>query len=204
MWADWLGVPRLTLFAVLGAVIERGEDHRRAFEVVRPDIDLPAEIERKAAAGAEYRLEADDAYPDAVPCLRTLREAGYRIAVAANQPVSTEAMVTGLGIELELVVSSDRWGIAKPDPRFFERLAWELGLAPAAIAYVGDRADNDVRPAAHAGMVAIHLVRGPWGFAHAAVARAAGASAQIRSLDELPAALSDLGQPARRRRGLPA
>ena len=32
-WADWLGIPRLTLFAVLGAVIAHGQDHR---ELPRP------------------------------------------------------------------------------------------------------------------------------------------------------------------------
>jgi FMN phosphatase YigB (HAD superfamily) len=30
-------------------------------------------------------------------------------------------------------------------------------------AYVGDRVDNDVLPAAAAGLVAIHIRRGPWG-----------------------------------------
>ena len=34
---------------------------------------------------------------------------------------------------------------------------------PAEVAYVGDRADNDVLPALAAGLVAFHLRRGPWG-----------------------------------------
>jgi FMN phosphatase YigB (HAD superfamily) len=34
---------------------------------------------------------------------------------------------------------------------------------PGAVAYVGDRIDNDVRPAAAAGMRAVWLRRGPWG-----------------------------------------
>jgi HAD superfamily hydrolase (TIGR01549 family) len=193
LWADWLGVPRFTLFGVLGGVVERGEDHRRAFEIVRPGIDLAAEIERKAAAGLDYALGKDDVYPDAVPALEQLRGAGYRLAVAANQPVSTEAVVTGLGLELELVASSTRWGLAKPAPAFFERLAAELDLAPGQIAYVGDRVDNDVAPAAAAGMVAIHVRRGPWGHAHAARALGAGAAAQVSSLLELPAVLAALG-----------
>ena len=33
----------------------------------------------------------------------------------------------------------------------------------AEVAYVGDRVDNDVLPAAAAGLVAIHVRRGPWG-----------------------------------------
>ena len=64
---------------------------------------------------------------------------------------------------------SAAWGLHKPDPAFFARVAAELGLPPAAIAYVGDRVDNDVRPAAAAGMVAVFVRRGPWGWIHRAV-----------------------------------
>ena len=34
---------------------------------------------------------------------------------------------------------------------------------PLDVAYVGDRADNDVKPSAAAGMRAVWLRRGPWG-----------------------------------------
>ena len=37
------------------------------------------------------------------------------------------------------------------------------GPAPGAVAYVGDRIDNDVIPAVAAGMRAVWLRRGPWG-----------------------------------------
>jgi HAD superfamily hydrolase (TIGR01549 family) len=185
-------VPRFTLFGVLGGVVERDESHHRAFEIVRPGIDLDAETARKDAAGLAYRLDLEDLYPDALPALRALHAAGYRLAVAANQPVSTEDVVGGLDVPLDLIASSVGWGVAKPAPAFFERLAAELDLEPRAIAYVGDRVDNDVRPAAAAGMIAIHVVRGPWGFIKAHDARAAGAAAQIRTLAELPEALAAL------------
>ena len=191
-WADWLGVPRLTLFAILGGVVERGEDHRRAFEIARPGIDLRAEIDRQRAVGREYRLRPEDLYPDAVPALRSLAAAGYRIGVAANQPVTTEQMLEAVDVPLELIASSDRWGVAKPEPGFFARVASELGLEPGAIAYVGDRVDNDIRPAAAAGMLPIHVRRGPWGFAHADAAEAAGAMATIDSLAEVEEVLARL------------
>jgi FMN phosphatase YigB (HAD superfamily) len=55
-------------------------------------------------------------------------------------------------------------GVSKPDPGFFVA-ALELlgGPVPSDVAYVGDRIDNDVLPAAAAGMRAIWLRRGPWG-----------------------------------------
>jgi HAD superfamily hydrolase (TIGR01549 family) len=197
-WADWLGVPRLTLFAVLGAVVERGEDHRRAFEIVSPGIDLHAEVVRQHAAGREYRLGPDDLYPDALPALHALQEAGYRLGAAANQPIETEQMVAALGVELDLIASSDRWGLAKPDPAFFARIVADLGLPAEAIAYVGDRLDNDIRPAAAAGMHAIFIRRGPWGFIQSKGAAPPEASASIDSLLELPEVLAGLAERAPR------
>src|SRR5215216_1135762 len=75
-WADWLGIPRLTCFAVLGAVIERGEHHRRVFELLCPCLDLTHERAARAAAGLADRIELGDFYPDALPCLRVLRARG--------------------------------------------------------------------------------------------------------------------------------
>lgn len=34
-WADWFDVPHLTLFAVLGGLIARGEDFRQLVDVFR-------------------------------------------------------------------------------------------------------------------------------------------------------------------------
>jgi FMN phosphatase YigB (HAD superfamily) len=56
-------------------------------------------------------------------------------------------------------------GIAKPSQQFFERVLELLGSPPASsVAYVGDRVDNDVLPAVVAGMRAVWIRRGPWGY----------------------------------------
>jgi FMN phosphatase YigB (HAD superfamily) len=57
--------------------------------------------------------------------------------------------------------------------------------------YVGDRLDNDVLPARAAGIVAVFLERGPWGQAHAERPDAALAHVRLRSLLELPHALTE-------------
>ena len=95
-WADWLGVPALTLFGVLGGVIERGEHHRRAFQILRPGFDHDRESAARAAAGRATSVERRDFYPDAVPCLAALRAEGYRIGLAGNQPVDAEATLRSL------------------------------------------------------------------------------------------------------------
>src|SRR5699024_11140695 len=41
-WADALGIPRLTFFAALGALIERDRPHLEVFELFRPELDVRA------------------------------------------------------------------------------------------------------------------------------------------------------------------
>jgi FMN phosphatase YigB (HAD superfamily) len=166
-WADWLGIPRLTLFAVLGGVIARGDAHQGVFEVLRPGLDIEAEAARRRAASGGPWVNATDLYPDALPAIAALRAAGYLVGVAGNQPQETEQVIASLGVPLDLVASSDGLGVAKPDPAFFERVADELHLPAGAIAYVGDRIDNDVIPARHAGMLPIFVRRGPWAWLQA-------------------------------------
>jgi len=184
-WADWLGVPRLTFFAGLGAVIERGWHHRRVFQLVRPGLDLDAEVRRRAEAGWTYRFEPDDFYPDALPCLAALAAAGYRIGIAGNQPEAAEAALAAAGVRADFVASSARWGVEKPHPTFFAKVAEAAGEPPAAIAYVGDRLDNDVLPAKAAGMLAVFLRRGPWGVIHAETVDAARTDIRLDGLEAL-------------------
>jgi FMN phosphatase YigB (HAD superfamily) len=191
-WADALDLTPLTLMAVLGAAIDRGEDHRAPFALLRPDVDLRALVASQTRAGPPIGFEHDDLYPDAVDGLRALVEAGYRVGVAGNQPVATEAVFRGLGVDLAFVASSGSLGAAKPDPAFFAAIVDRLGLPPAAIAYVGDRVDNDIRPAAAAGMVAVFLRRGPWAWIQAGRDDPPEAAVIIDTLTELPEALRRL------------
>ncbi len=191
-WADWLGVPRLTFFAILGVVIERGEHHRAVFDLVRHGIDLVAQTERRRAAGWTYGFEAADFYPDALPCLRALRAAGYRLGIAGNQPKEAEAALTAVGVPTDFIASSARWGVEKPSADFFARLVEAAGVPAAEIAYVGDRLDNDILPARAAGLTTVFIRRGPWGNLHAGRAEIGRAHLRIEGLDELPAALGAL------------
>src|SRR5262249_58495375 len=166
-WADWLGIPHLTFFAVLGGVIERGEHHRRVFELLRPGIDLARERAARAAAGHTEHFDLSDFYTDALPCLQALRREGYRIGLAGNQPEGVEELLHGMDLPIDFIASSAGWGVEKPSQEFFARVAALVGVPASSIAYVGDRVDNDVVPAAAAGMLAVFLRRGPWGYLHA-------------------------------------
>ena len=192
-WADWLGVPRLTFFAALGSVIERGLHHRRVFQELRPGIDLDREREKRLHSGAPpERIVDADLYGDARPCLGALRASGRWLALAGNQPESAERDLRALDLPVDLVLSSARVGVEKPSREFFALLVTAAQRPAREIVYVGDRLDNDVLPAIAAGMRGIFLRRGPWGMAHARRADVVRADARIESLGELPALLESL------------
>ena len=193
-WADWLGVPHAELFAVMRAVIERGEHHRRIFEILRPGFDAAAEEAKRAAAGVPTHEQLYDFYPDALSCLARLRAAGLRVGVAGNQHASTEAWMRRHLARDVLIASSGSWGVEKPSPEFFARLIELAGEAPEAIAYVGDRVDNDVLPAADAGLVTVFVRRGPWGEVHARWPGVERADIRVDDLTAAAAALIEWGR----------
>jgi len=182
LWADELGIPRLTFLAALGAVIARGGDYRDVF----PLVGAPDWRGRIPAVEAAYGgFQASDLYPDAGRALDALRARGFRVAIAANQPARRAAQLLALGIDAEVLAMSETLGVVKPDPGFFDRILELMGgPAPADVAYVGDRIDNDVVPALAAGVRAVWIRRGPWGFIHRAPADSRP-SLIVDSLDEL-------------------
>ena len=174
MWeraADAAGVPRFTLMGVLGGLAARGEPHSKAWEIL--GVEWPAST-----------WTSDEFYSDALPCLDRLRAHGLLVGAAGNMPAESEELVRE---HVDLVGSAERWGVEKPKPEFFARIAAEAGVATEEIAYVGDRVDNDVRPARAAGMVAIHIRRGPWGYLQTG---AVEADFRIDSLLEVPEVLA--------------
>ena len=163
-WADWLGVPRHTFSAMFGAVIARGGDYREVFQHFRPGFDLEAERQARLDAGIGEYLNGHDLYPDARPSLQALRDAGYFVGVAGNQTARAGRFLRELNLPCDVLATSDEWGATKPDAGFFDKLVAVSGHDRGEIAYVGDRLDNDIAPAAQAGLFTIWVRRGPWGY----------------------------------------
>jgi HAD superfamily hydrolase (TIGR01549 family) len=166
-WAEWLGIPHLTFMGVLGGLIERDQHHLAVLEHFRPGFDLERERAARREAGRASHLEKSDLYPDAIPSMEALKEAGFLVGVAGNQPLRAEECLRSFGLPADLIVSSERLGVEKPSLEFFRRVADLAGFHPEVCAYVGDRVDNDILPAREAGMVSIFIRRGPWGHLHA-------------------------------------
>jgi FMN phosphatase YigB (HAD superfamily) len=175
--ADAAGVGPHVVWAALGKTIERGEEHWALWRHLG--------LERPLAwDGLVYSLE--DLYPDALDCLGRLRAEGLLVGLAGNQDENLERWARSAGLPVDVVTGSASLGVRKPDPAFFEGIVELAGREPAEVAYVGDRSDNDAGPALAAGLVAVHLRRGPWGRLQATPP---GAIA-VESLAEVPDVLA--------------
>ncbi|MCW7942824.1 hydrolase [Streptomyces hygroscopicus] len=162
-WADWLKVPRHTLSALVGAVVAQGHDNAEALRLARPGIDVAAEYRAREAAGRGELLDESDLYDDVRPALSALRQQGVRVIIAGNQTRRAGELMRDRDLPADLIVTSEEWGVAKPQPEFFRRVL-EVGQAgPEATLYVGDHPANDVFPAKAAGLRVAHIRRGPWG-----------------------------------------
>jgi HAD superfamily hydrolase (TIGR01549 family) len=160
-WADVVGVQRLTFMAVLGAVIARGGAHQEVFAELGLD---HWERHRDELEDAYGGFTDADLYPDVRPAMAALREAGHRLAIFGNQPAHRSAELRALDLPVEAIEMSAEMGVAKPSPAYFAAILDRIGHPnPGAVTHVGDRIDNDVLPAAAAGMESVWIRRGPWG-----------------------------------------
>lgn len=162
-WADWLGIPRHTLSALVGAVVAQGRDNADALRLARPSIDISAEYHARENAGCGESLDETDLYDDVRPTLAWLRKLGIRVIIAGNQTSRVGDLLRNLDLPVDLIVTSGEWGVAKPQPEFFERVLEVAQAAPQETLYVGDHPANDLFPAKQAGLRAAHIRRGPWG-----------------------------------------
>lgn len=172
--AERAGVTPFTLMGILGALIGRGEDHRRVWDLL--GVERPVE---------PPLIERVDLYPDALACLRAAGHAGLSVGIAGNQPAGVEAQLHEAGFKADFIASSAAWGVAKPSAEFFSRIVDTAQLDAGQILYMGDRLDNDVLPARKAGMRTAFVRRGPWGYLHAQRPEVEQADMRIESLAEL-------------------
>jgi HAD superfamily hydrolase (TIGR01549 family) len=160
-WADWLGVPRHAFSAVFGAVIAKGLDYRETFQIFQPGFDLDKPRQQRADAGQPEWFGEDDLYPDVRTALAQLRTDGLWVGIAGNQTTRAGGILREMDLPADMIATSDDWGVSKPDSGFFRQM---LELTPGSadeILYVGDRMDNDIRPAAGLGLRTALIRRGP-------------------------------------------
>ena len=135
---------------------------------------------------ANPRASPRNLYPDARPCLTALREQGLLVGLAGNQTARAETILMALNFDVDVIGTSDGWGVEKPSAGFFDRVVVEAGCPADQVLYVGDRLDNDVKPAQEAGLATGLIRRGPWGYILADPAVSGRCLFHIESLAELP------------------
>jgi len=91
--------------------------------------------------------------PGAKEVLFELRSKGYKLGVVSNwDAILPEVLkATGLAQHFDFVAASALVGFAKPDPRIFELVLEELGVAPSEAIHVGDSM-SDINGARAAGV----------------------------------------------------
>lgn len=84
-------------------------------------------------------------YPDTVPVLGALRDAGVPVGVLSNIGWDIRPAFERVGAldALRAVVLSCEQGVAKPDPALFALACERLGAAPSRVLYVGDDPAKD-------------------------------------------------------------
>lgn len=153
--AERAGLQPHVVWAGLGMTIARGEEHNALWGHL--GIDKPVQWWESIT----YSL--DDLYPDALDCLQRTRQLGLAVGVVGNQTAAMEAWARDASLPADVISSSAGLGVRKPDLEFFVKIVELMGCRAGEVAYVGDRVDNDVLPAAAAGLVSVHVRRGPWG-----------------------------------------
>jgi HAD superfamily hydrolase (TIGR01549 family) len=176
------GMQPHVVWAALGVTIERGEEHDALWGHLG--------LEKPTGWWHEIPYSLDDLYADAWECLERVRDLGFRVGVVGNQTEALEAWARESALPADVISSSASLGVRKPDPAFFEKVASLMGHATTELAYVGDRVDNDVLPAAAAGMAAVHIRRGPWGRLQRTPPEAALALDDLASLPDALASLA--------------
>ena len=100
-------------------------------------------------------------YPDARAVLDRLAEVHF-LGLIANQSAGAERRLSSYGIRefFRLVFSSAELGMEKPDPRVFRLAQDQARCSPEDAWMIGDRIDNDIRPAKAAGWQTIRVLHG--------------------------------------------
>jgi putative hydrolase of the HAD superfamily len=100
-------------------------------------------------------------FDDVTPTLDDLKGRGLALGLISNVERDMTETITGLGLSsrLDVVVTSQDAGCAKPQPEIFREAAKRAGVQPSEAIYVGDQYQVDILGARGAGMKGILLDR---------------------------------------------
>jgi 2-phosphoglycolate phosphatase len=106
-----------------------------------PGADLPADLARYRAHHPSVLRSGTRLLPEVADTLRALKQAGLRLAVCSNKPITyTRELLDYLGVAawFDVVIGPEDVPRLKPAPDMLRAALDRLGVAPAAAVYVGD------------------------------------------------------------------
>lgn len=109
-----------------------------------------------------WRNDVEYPYSDAIYVLDTLKKKGYRLAVVANQAEGTVKRLEKWGMlcYFDFVLASFEEGVSKPDKEIFLRAVDKANAEIGECVMIGDRLDNDIKPAKDLGIKSVLVRRG--------------------------------------------
>ena len=112
-----------------------------------------------------WHKEDEIPYPESEEILEYLHKGGYKIGIIANQSAGTAERLEKWGLlkYIDVVAASAELGAAKPDRAIFDKAFEMAGCTAEESAMIGDRLDNDIRPAKQLGMKSV-WVRHEWNY----------------------------------------
>lgn len=111
-WADWIGIPRHTFSAVLGAVTAAGRNNAETFSTFDQASTSPSSGNGVKRRGPGEQIAEDDLYPDVRTSLTALRDAGIRVGIAGNQTARAADLLRGLNLPADAIATSGRQPIS--------------------------------------------------------------------------------------------
>lgn len=123
------------------------------------DAGLRGELHERTRA--YWQRPAGSIYPDVLDFLRDL-PAGITVGVLANQEASVIDALwrDGVGPYIDVWGVSAAVGFEKPSPELFQWALEEANTVPERAVHIGNRLDNDVRPARELGLGTVWVLRG--------------------------------------------
>ena len=123
--------------------------------------EVPLEVASRIWERVRTEPKQFGLYPDALPALTQLSEAGLLLGVISNMGSDLHRIVQelGMGSCVKVAVSSGEVGITKPHPAIFRAGLIQAGVEPSEALHVGDGYDSDIIGARNAGMHSLLLLR---------------------------------------------
>ena len=108
-----------------------------------------------------YLPALETPFPETEETLRLLSKK-FKLGVIANQRGGSAHRLQGHGLMkyIDFVYSSEEMGRSKPAPDLFLSALNAVGCQPEEACMVGDRIDNDIRPAKRLGMMTVRVRQG--------------------------------------------